>query len=853
MSYKGEASETAQNRPPTSQLKGNIVNDESILTTELNYQLINVMSKNFLPPTVRRQASSIEKKAALQSAKQSPRSHVILRFKRLRHENIKSENKPSYETTAVCLPQQVSFVYRLPRWMGLSYTAKHAESILNSDFGQHALRAEIEYRTPLVGYTVHDSDDADFTTPQKLPYCRLYFNDLDLANKQYRKHATRDGTRRIYMTEYVKELLSDWRVPHAKVRYLERDAFSAHHLTNPKEAFFNTINSLLDLKQPHLCTFNSWFTIDINQLVPCINPFTTADTHYRAKNYNFVLKVENNDTIMPFRILSFDLEQFAPKNSKGFRPFPMPGNATDGLTNIGVAIQSELNVDDGEKVNYCFCVGNAQLTQENINICENLQIKNFSNECQMLEAFWKFLRQQDVDIVSGFNIVGFDLSCIWCRSYMYYACQTFSYHQLSKIVKVARKKMAEHKKNSKKDITFIEKAQETAKLFNIRSTDFDVMKRPPAVFYALSKASHFTYDDYQFFRTAARGIDTENFFFISNVLTTKCVYEETNFEANATGSLVQKMFLHSYWSVLDPWLYLKKSLHKLKSYSLKNCMQHFCPNEARTKVDLPYDVMFSYLESNDPIKLGEVAVYCAMDAFAPLLLIQQLQCVLETQMFSSLVRVPFSLLMTCGQQKKIISKLKERIHLDGWVLNNYPKSQDNKGKYKGAIVVPPKSGYHQACVGTLDFASLYPSIMIANNIGFSTFVWDKDYNRVKKLHLQTNKISSDLGDCQFIKKSRGFAGLVPMLSKELLQARKKVKKEMKQASGYRKSVLNKRQLSIKVLANSVYGFVGTKTGPLSLRKLAASVTAKGREMIMTTRKVCKQRGYEVIYGDTGKS
>ncbi|CAE7637243.1 POLD1 [Symbiodinium sp. CCMP2592] len=74
-----------------------------------------------------------------------------------------------------------------------------------------------------------------------------------------------------------------------------------------------------------------------------------------------------------------------------------------------------------------------------------------------------------------------------------------------------------------------------------------------------------------------------------------------------------------------------------------------------------------------------------------------------------------------------------------------------------------------------------------------------------------------------------------------------------------KSVLNGRQLALKISANSVYGFTGATVGVLPCLDISSSVTAFGRTMIDHTKQMvqenfCIEKGYahdaEVIYGDT---
>lgn len=40
--------------------------------------------------------------------------------------------------------------------------------------------------------------------------------------------------------------------------------------------------------------------------------------------------------------------------------------------------------------------------------------------------------------------------------------------------------------------------------------------------------------------------------------------------------------------------------------------------------------------------------------------------------------------------------------------------------YEGATVIEPIKGYYDKPIATLDFASLYPSIMIAHNLCYTT-------------------------------------------------------------------------------------------------------------------------------------
>lgn len=108
--------------------------------------------------------------------------------------------------------------------------------------------------------------------------------------------------------------------------------------------------------------------------------------------------------------------------------------------------------------------------------------------------------------------------------------------------------------------------------------------------------------------------------------------------------------------------------------------------------------------------------------------------------------------------------------------------------------------------------------------------------------------------------SLSTAGILPQILDELLAARKRAKKDMALATDpMEKAVQNGRQLALKVSANSVYGFTGATVGQLPCLPIASSVTAYGRNLLLSTRSFVESKytianGYkynaEVVYGDT---
>eukprot|EP00887_Chlorella_sp_A99_P006196 scaffold3.g6196.t1 len=176
--------------------------------------------------------------------------------------------------------------------------------------------------------------------------------------------------------------------------------------------------------------------------------------------------------------------------------------------------------------------------------------------------------------------------------------------------------------------------------------------------------------------------------------------------------------------------------------------------------------------------------------------------------------------------------------------------------YEGATVLEPKAGYYPRPVATLDFASLYPSVMMAHNLCYTTLL---PKGAPLPPGLPPSGVTTSPSGDRFVKPAH-TPGLLPEILQELLAARKRAKKDMEAAADpFLRAVFNGRQLALKVSANSVYGFTGATVGALPCLEISSSVTSFGREMIDTTKRLvmeryCRANGYpadaDVVYGDT---
>jgi DNA polymerase elongation subunit (family B) len=235
------------------------------------------------------------------------------------------------------------------------------------------------------------------------------------------------------------------------------------------------------------------------------------------------------------------------------------------------------------------------------------------------------------------------------------------------------------------------------------------------------------------------------------------------------------------------------------------------------------------------------------------------------------------------------------------------EEEDGGGGYEGAIVLDPDEGIYTDPISVLDYASLYPSSMISENLSHDCIVLDKSYDNLPGYEYLnvTYDLYDGVGDkkkkvgeklCRFVQLPDGDKGILPRILMKLLKARKSTRKriqlkKLRCADGtelvgwynckenkicteegiethvppenimetsdyyndFQKAVLDGLQLAYKVTANSLYGQMGARTSPLYMKEIAACTTATGRKMIMMA-KTFLENEYDnrarVVYGDT---
>ncbi|KAH8882465.1 hypothetical protein GQ53DRAFT_733954 [Thozetella sp. PMI_491] len=184
------------------------------------------------------------------------------------------------------------------------------------------------------------------------------------------------------------------------------------------------------------------------------------------------------------------------------------------------------------------------------------------------------------------------------------------------------------------------------------------------------------------------------------------------------------------------------------------------------------------------------------------------------------------------------------------------------------LVMEPQSAFYSSPVLVLDFQSLYPSVMIAYNYCYSTFLgrmvnWRgmnkmgfTEYKRQQGLlRLLQDYINIAPNGMMFVKPQIRKSLLAKMLT-EILETRVMVKSGMKQDKDDRalQQLLNNRQLALKLLANVTYGYTSASfSGRMPCSEIADSIVQTGRETLeraIAYIHSVERWGAEVVYGDT---
>ncbi|KAF5336013.1 hypothetical protein D9611_006176 [Ephemerocybe angulata] len=357
--------------------------------------------------------------------------------------------------------------------------------------------------------------------------------------------------------------------------------------------------------------------------------------------------------------------------------------------------------------------------------------------------------------------------------------------------------------------------------------------------------------DFPYLMDRAKALKINRFPFLGRFKSVKTEVKNTHFSSKAFGNRDSKETTIDGRLQLDILQFMQRE-HKLRSYSLNSVCAQFLGEQ---KEDVHHSVI-TELQNGTPESRRRLAIYCLKDAYLPQRLMDKLMCFVNYTEMARVTGVPFNFLLSRGQSIKVLSQLYRKANSVGYVIPSM-KGEGTDEQYEGATVIEPKKGYYDVPIATLDFSSLYPSIMMAHNLCYTTLL---DKGTIERLGLvkDVDYVQTPNNDL-FVKQTKR-KGLLPIILEDLISARKRAKADLKKEKDpFKKAVLDGRQLALKISANSVYGFTGATVGKLPCLAISSSTTAYGRQMIERTKQEVeaeysiangKEHDAEVIYGDT---
>jgi len=343
---------------------------------------------------------------------------------------------------------------------------------------------------------------------------------------------------------------------------------------------------------------------------------------------------------------------------------------------------------------------------------------------------------------------------------------------------------------------------------------------------------------------------------------------------------------------------------KLPNYKLDSVSEHYLGDH---KEDLGHKQLFANFIEGKPEQIREIAVYCIKDCELVHDLVDYLNIIPNNMSMSSVSIVPLSYIFMRGQGIKIYSLTSARCRKYNTLIKDIGTETDNE-KFAGAYVYEPeKAQLFKDPVVVLDFNSLYPSIMIAENFSQDTLVDNPKYDNLPGIkyntYSYTNPETGVVKQAKYVDHIANpeLKGILPMILEYLLDERKETRvqikvlsqvldqiaandnadkieaalranerlpntiripdvmqmlknKEIEDTITLIKSkimILDAFQLAFKITANSIYGQCGSSFSKIRCKAISACVTAHGKKMLQLSQKHAEDKyGAECIYGDS---
>jgi DNA polymerase elongation subunit (family B) len=296
-------------------------------------------------------------------------------------------------------------------------------------------------------------------------------------------------------------------------------------------------------------------------------------------------------------------------------------------------------------------------------------------------------------------------------------------------------------------------------------------------------------------------------------------------------------------NTVDMMIYMRQQLD-LASYKLEAIAEHF-GLEGKHPIK-PEHIFAAY--GGTPEQRAVVGAYCLRDCDVLADIARAAQFEVTLMQFARIMQTQPETMWTSGQQIRVVHQLIWQAHRQGFVVDGLfrdRRAEDRalrelqSGKsFSGGFVMKPAVAHYRTPTATLDYKSLYPSIMISHKLCFSTALlhpYDAPewVARIQAAGREVVRIETESGTFHYVQHE---VNLIPDMEWKLWTSRQAIKKEMKRtADPLLVAVLDAKQLAVKVSMNSTFGVTGAEHAMLGMKRIAASITHVGRTTVQAAR------------------
>lgn len=603
--------------------------------------------------------------------------------------------------------------------------------------------------------------------------------------------------------------------------------------------------------------------IQVNQYSP-INEKTKSVFNVEA-DWKDVVNYESDD-IVKFKLCAYDIECISEDGT-----FPLASRETDKIVSIAATI-SEIGSDD--IVYKCIII--LAENKKNCPKIEGVEVFNCLKEEEVILKFCEVIRNQNPDFITGWNNFGFDDNYIRDRSVLLGIDKKVNFSRFNKSVS----KFRENVKLSSGALG--------DNIFNfyemVGRVNFDLMKAIQRDNRLISYKLDFVAS--KFFREQIVNIEYNGGVSILTLKNKSKTFHngqytfilrnenDTDYNYEYKGSRKFKI------------LEINDNIVKIKGFVDPKFMNtkgiKFICN---AKDDLPPAQIFEKYKKGEPEDLVTLSLYNIQDCALCNLLCNKLFILINNIAMANTCYTTSYNIFNRGQGVRVYSIVSKKcLELRYLIPDLKREKKEDDLSFEGAYVIPPTPGIKPA-IFCLDYAALYPRSIICKNISHEMYVKDANdnnieeykqrypnytFNRIEynvvtekkkpktKKELAFNYVEEKYGHnnimeicelkcrkqetkktkvCYFAVNKNGVKGIIPQVASDVLISRANVRKEQKkyEPHSFVWEVFEQKQLSYKVVCNSIYGALGAATGKIGLMELAACTTATGQIMLKTAK------------------